>query len=363
MRSGKFWFLLLEKKVLVIMSPTYSKRLQYYSSGIFDLLIPIILQTTNSNQTLENAWRIVGCAMCVPDVKELDNIETIGKGVELGFIELAVRELKFRPLRYDGKLMYSASLALANSAPYANFTNQLISAGAPLACLEYIRDAGNTIENETTRRNLTAAMTTLNNIARFNVNCVQSLPGVIEVVKPFLPLLRRENNYDMVVFGFTAGRLLIRLYGKENSSKIISENPVIVEFYPLFMRKIMNVGAAQSYYLYNTYWVLAGVMLDLSLISTSTSSGDTTNNKHQQLLIPLIPLVLEMMACHHNGDCDVLRFGMIFLSQISSNKSCLAEVKKYLEILLIIQDIILSGVEFDKEIVCLLGEIVCKVMI
>jgi hypothetical protein len=323
-------------------------RLKYYNSGIFDLLTPIILdkEVKHTNDVFEASWSLINRGMGANDSNEQDNIVTITKGVELGFIELAVRELRFRPLRYDGNLMNRAFLALTSTAIRSNFTNRVVSSGAPLACLELIREGGN-VENEITRSNLTSAIGTLNNLTRFNIDAIKVLPGVVDAVKPFLPLLTREGNDNMVMLGFSAAKLIIRLYGKDDSSKVILENPVILEFYPKAMRKVMDIGAVKNYLLYNSYWKLAGVALDLSLISQSDTN--------KQLLAPIVPLMLEMMALHHNGDRDVLRYGIIFLSQVSFDESCLAQLQKDKPRIKVIQGIILSDKEHDKETLSLLG--------
>jgi hypothetical protein len=323
-------------------------RLKYYSSGIFDAVIPIINADAGKhvNEVLHGAWSMVDSAMGSSEINEQDKIETLTKGVELGFIELAVRELRFRPLRYNGKLMDMAFLALQNTAPYSNFTNRLLSSRAPLACLDLIREGGD-LENETERGNLSTAIIVLNSIAGRDVEPIKDLPGVVDAVKPYLPLLTQEGNNDVIMLGFRVARLLIRLYGKDESSKVILENPVILEFYPKFMRKVMDVGATKNYLLYNSYWKLVGIALDLSLISKSDTN--------KELLVPIVPLMLEMMALHHNGDRDLLRYGVIFLSQVSFDESCLIQLQKDKPRIKIIQGIILSDKEHDKETLSLLG--------
>jgi hypothetical protein len=325
-----------------------STRMKYYSSEIFQLVIAIIKAEVGKHTrgTLDNAWSLVECGMVCGSMNDQDNVETVAKGVDLGFIELAVRELHFRPSRFGGQLIRRAFGVLPNCAAYSNFTNRVMSSGAPLACLELIREGGN-IENETTRKNLIDAITTLNSIASFNVEPIKVLPGVVDAVKPYLPFLAQEGNDDMIVLGFSAARLIIRLYGKDDSSRVIVENPAILDFYPKFMRKVMDVGAIKSYYLYKSYWVLAGVALDLSLIAMSDTN--------KQLLVPIVPLMLEMMALHHNGDHDLIRYGVVFLSQVSFDESCLAQLQKDKPRVKVIQGIILSDKEHDKETLSLLG--------
>jgi hypothetical protein len=333
-----------------------TSRMKYYSSGIFELAaIPIINADTgkHTNRVLESAWALIESGCDISSLDEKDNIETLAKGVELGFIELAVRELRFRPLRYDGKLLGKVFVVLTVITCRVKFIHRVISSGTPLACLELIREGGN-IENETIRKCLNSAIRTLSNIARFNPDSIKNLSGVVDAVKAYLPLLTREENTDMIMLGFISARLLIRLYGKDDSSKVILENPVILEFYPKFMRKVMDVGASKKYGLYGAYWKLVGFTLDLSLISLSDTN--------KQLLIPIIPLVVEMMALHHNDDYDLLRFGVVFLYEVSLDKSCLVELKKDDERVKMIQDIILSDTEYDRETVSLLRDVVVKVV-
>jgi hypothetical protein len=322
-------------------------RMKYYSSGIYESVISTIQGDPgkHTDEVLFNAWLMIECGM-VTDVNEQDNLETVTKGVELGFIELAVRELRFRPLRYEGKIMDRAFIVLSNTGTRSNFTHRVISSGVPLACLELIREGGN-VENETTRSILDGAISTLNSIASFSVEPIKVLPGLVDAVKPYLPLLAHEGSGEMISLGFDASRLLIRLYGKDDSSKVILENPVILDFYPKFMRQLMDVGAAKNYKLYGAYWKLAGVALDLSLISKSDTN--------KQLLVPIVPLMLEMMALHHNGNRELLRYGVIFLSQVSFDESCLSQLQKDKPRIKIIQGIILSDKEQDKETLSLLG--------
>jgi hypothetical protein len=323
-------------------------RLKYYSSGIFELLIPIIQADTgkHTNLVLESAWTLIECGMVTSGINEQDKLETVTKGVELGFVELAVRELRFRPLRYNGELMARAFIVLTSTGTRSNFTNRLVSAETPLASLELIREGGD-LENETTRSNLTDAFSTLSSIASFNVEPIKVLLDVVDAVKPYLPLLAREGNDNIILLGFFAARLLIRLYGKDDSSKVIVENPVILDFYPKAMRKVMDVGVAKHYDLYGSYWTLAGVALDFSLISMSDTN--------KQLLVPVVPLMLEMMALHHNGDRKLLRHGVVFLSQVSFDESCLIQLQKNRPRIKVIQGIILSDKEHDKETLSLLG--------
>jgi hypothetical protein len=327
---------------------TKTIRLIYYNSGIFESLISIIQADTgkHTDYVLDRAWSLVECGMAVADINEQDNIETLTKGMELGFMELIVRELRFRPLRYDGRLVERAFTGLTGTASYSNFTNVVVSRGVPMACLELIREGGNT-ENETTRRNISYAISTLNHIARFNIDAIKILSGVVEAVKPYLPLITRKGDDKMMMLGFRVARLLIRLYGKDDSSKVILENPVILDFYPKFMRDVMNVGAAKNYFLYGSYWSLPGIALDLSLISMSDTN--------KQLLVPIVPLMLELMALHHNSNRDLLHYGVIFLSQVSFDESCLTELKKDKERVKTVQGIILSDKEHDKETLSLLG--------
>jgi hypothetical protein len=329
--------------------PPKDVRLAYYNSGIFDLVISVIKAEagTHSFGVLHAAWLLINTTMTCADPNMTDSIETLQKGIELGFLELAIRELRFRPLRHNGSLVKTAFIAITNPSNFSYFTNHVISSGAPVACLELIRQGGN-VEHATTRRNLTDAIISLNNLARFNANSViHILPDAVDVVKPYLPLLTHIGNDDVVVLGFFAAGLLIRLYGKDDTSNVISENPLILEFYVQFMRDVMDVGPTHNYELYNLCWTLADITFDLSLISMCDAN--------KQLLVPIVPLAVEMMALHHNGDRDGLHYGIMFLSQVSFDESCLVELKRNRERVKIIQDIILSDKDQDKETLSLLS--------
>jgi hypothetical protein len=332
-----------------------AERLKYYNSGIYDVATPIIAAELgkHQNRTVANAWLLIARLMAIPDTNEKDNVETLSKGVGMGFIELAVRELQFRPLRNDGEFLEYAFICIVAPAVYTEFVSRVIKSGAPLACLNLVREQqkeylSNINDSNVSESNLSDAMRTLNFVAGYDAEVVKHLPGLVDCVRQFLPLLSNENGNDaQIMLGFSAARLLIRVFGKDDSSKVISENPIILQFYPQLLRKLCDVGPSKNYFLYSGYFKLAFVLLDLSLISMSDTN--------KSLLLPLVPLVIEMMVFHHNGNRDLLRHGMVFLSQVSFDESCLVALMTDKERIKTIQGIVLSDKATDTETLSLLS--------
>jgi hypothetical protein len=353
--------------------PTKEIRVKYYTSGLIEILIPIIQSSSQKflNETLEMAYALISRCMSVSSVNENDNIETVGMGVKLGLIDLAVRELSYRPLRFGGILMRRAFICLTAPSVYAPFVNDVIQAKAHLACLQLLQDEGqhNYMQDSTLLSNLDSCLLVLNSITRYHGNIIKGLPGIIEITQPYIPLLSSTTNHHQqhnnnnhvldyrhygndhtIMLGFKATRLLLRIANKEERYTIIMSNPAIVEFYPNLMRKIMDVGQENSYHLYCTYWKLAGVMMDLSILASL--EGIVT------LLIPIIPLLLEMMLNHHNGEYDIIHFGMIFLVEVSTNSVCFNVLKKYhIQEFVKIKNMIENDSLMDKETIGLLMDL------
>jgi hypothetical protein len=333
-------------------TPKKKERLLIYSSGIVEILTSILQEPTEKHQdeTLEASWAILNSAMTDQDQNEKDNMETLRKGVNAGLIELATKELQYSPLRVHGSLMNYAFMALTEPCLYSEFAPRVMSSGAAVACVEFIRrDGGLLQQNPMIKQNINKAIATLNSCTRHQLVALRSVNGIAQAMYPFLPLLNREVDDSLVIIGFTAARLLIRLYGKDETSKVIEDNPVILEFYPKFIRKLMDVGAAKNYHLYGKVWVLAGISFDLSLMSKS----DTL--KKNGSLVPFCPLLIEMLAHHYNHDVELMQHGIVFLSQVSFDEACLAALVKDKKLIKDIQGIILGDKSFDKEILSLLS--------
>jgi hypothetical protein len=343
--------------------PSKQERLLYYLSGIYDVVIPIIKanQGKHQNFLLEDAWLLVQRGMIAIDSNDRDNIETIRKGVELGFIELAVEEARFQPLRYQGRLFYRASHCFTETAIYADFTERVLSSGAPLACLEIIKQGGN-LQDPILRSNIGTALRTLTGISLYNIEIVKSLPGIVKAVHPYLPLLTRVDDdelddNELILLGFIAGRLLVRIGKGEGGSKIIEEKQsVLLDFYPFLMRKAMDAGISTNYLVFNSFIKLNGIALDLSIISGSDIP--------KKSLVSIIPLMIEMMLYHNNNghNKELIMYGMVFLSQVSEENACLEILIQHRNGIKAIQDMISADRGFDKETLSLLGEVVGKVV-
>jgi hypothetical protein len=338
-------------------APNKSTRLKYYSSGIYEQVIIPILQCKpglHREDTLIRTWCIIQKGVVGPDSSTKDNLETLSLGVELGFIELALQELIL--YRHDGRILEYAFLALNEPSLTEEHVHRIISNQIPRACLQLISKHGANIHDSSTMLiNIRWAVRVLNGVALYHVEALRDLIGLDNAVKQFVPLLRNDDEIDddLIMLGFSSARLLIRVYGKDHSSRVIEDNPDALEFFVPLMRKIMDVGFNKSYSLYHTYWRINGLMVDLAIVALSD-----TNKK---LLVPIVPLVIEMMRFHHHDDHELIHNGMIFLSEVVLDKACLAEMKNNSKSLEIIYQVIVDEKSYEKETVALLGVVMNEV--
>jgi hypothetical protein len=323
-------------------------RLKLYNSGLVELIIPLVQAPDgkHADSTLESVYGIFNSCMAATDSVDSDNVETLTRGVKLGLIEIAVKELQRRPLRYGGRLLWFAFGCINNPGSYPEFTKRIVSSGALPSCIELIREGGD-LHDEVRRTIISTALGVLSFVARYDLDTARSLPGLVDAAHQYLPLLTRNGEDEMIMLGFGSSRLLIRTFGKDETSKVIQENPVILEFFPKLLRAVLDAGFKTNYLAYNSYWKVSGLCLDLSIMSLSD-----TNKK---LLLPLVPLMIETMAFHINGDKEVIKHGMVFLSQVSFDESCLAAMVTDKERIKTIQGIVLADKSYDKETLSLLS--------
>jgi hypothetical protein len=330
-------------------------RLQYYSSGLIQLLISIIKSPENeyTDEVREMSWLIINNAMCCPDSHEEDNLETVLKGVDLGLIELASAELHAKPLRFEGRLLRNAFICLTSTSCRTEFVHRVVANKVPMACLEIIQLAHhhggeNALEVEIILLNIRSSIRVLNSIASYSVHSMRNLgPSLIQSMYIFLPYLTRvaldEHDQDLILIGFNAARLILRCEKQSTVVKLVSENPAILEFYPQLMRNLMNVGMKQSYNYFNSFWKIVGVALDVALLAECQQLD-------RNLLVPLCPLMIEMMAYHYMTDpIDIVRYGLIFLFHVCDNQACLDIIRQDKKSLNRIFNMVTSDVQFDIE--------------
>jgi hypothetical protein len=333
-------------------SPTKMKRITYAKSGLFNLCMQVIKDPTenHSTDTLLNAWSLLSVVMCTSSLDEQDNVETLGIGIDLGIVDLAVRELSFNPLRDNGLPMNRAFTVLTNTAAKYEFAGKVVSTGIIPLLVSLIKRKETLLQDEINLDNISMAFSILASFAMLQPNALRDVPDIIKIAVSCLPYLHITDNDLLVITGFKSARILIRLFGKDESSRVIRENPVILEFYPEFIRKLLQSGPENRFEAYDSNWYISGVMLDLSLI---------TVEGNQKLLAPIIPLAIEMLSLYGKSDYELLRYGIIFLSQIVVDdwlrKEILIQEKIRLQM---ITNIVLSDQLLDKEVISLMVGVV-----
>jgi hypothetical protein len=317
-------------------------RLLNHSIGLYDLCINIVRAPNGKHaaSVLDASWLLLAHGMSCPEKNDKDNIETLTKGVEAGLIELSVKEINQN--RCNGRLLARATICLTNTAAYDEFASEVVTSGGILACLNLIKRTN--MYNISSVTSLLKAMGVLCALAMLRPQCLRAIPSLVDTLLPLLPLLNDIGNDSMVMIGFRACRCIIRISRSEDSVEIIRQHPIIFEFYPKLIRKILD-SKDKSYY--SAYWKISGIAYDLARMSTFLL---TESECH--LLIPFIALVIEMLTQHNQQgqDRDLLFYGLVFLSQISWNELCRAKLREFQQEIKLIQQLIcneqLYGVEF-----------------
>jgi hypothetical protein len=329
-------------------NPLKPIRMKFLNSGIFDVAFEIVNaeQNTHMDGLVQASWLILESTMAVSDSDEKDNMESVTIGVQKKLIELAAKELQYRPLRYSGWFISRALSCLTGAAAYPQFTSNIVDCGVLSICLAFARDFTELIYADQYANDVKSSLSVISWIARYRVSAVRELHGLVDVCSKFLPCLHSNENTS-VLLGFIGARLLIRVFGKDDSAKVIQQHPIILQFYPKLVEKVLEVGAAKNYLLYNTYWSIPSLALDFSLLSLSDTQ--------KSALVLFVPLMIEMMINHHHNNHDLIRYGTIFLSQVSFDESCLAVLRTEQERIKTIQGIVLSDKTQDKETLSLLS--------
>jgi hypothetical protein len=364
--------------------PTKEIRLKYYESGIYQYTNKIIQAPLGKhwNQTIMVCWALTSRGVAVADNNEADRAETIRMAIHVGFLDLAIKEFKYRPLRNHGKYIPYATNCVTAAASRIEFVSHIVNSDAPMACFQLLQEGEvlTTMDHSILQplfnaginyKNLNSAFKVLIFLARFNLESVATLPSVMSIISSYLIFINNmhddeeveEDDYDIIMLGFRAAKLLIRLTSRDGGcKKLIDENPAILKFYPQLMRKLMDSKSktTKQYKLFGSYWNLAGTCFELSLLAMS--------NINKELLIHIIPLVMEMMAYHSNNDQnghDLMEYGLLFLAEIcqpnNSNNNrdnmcwnVLMNDKQQIER---ISAIIMAENSFNKEILSLLRDV------
>jgi hypothetical protein len=318
----------LEEKLVRLLLSLYvntadkEKRIRYHSSGMIQYIcIPIIQAEpgTYHGELIRCAWVLIECSSATPD-DDRDNIETLSKIVENEeILPLAVRELRFKPLRENGEIMYRVWASVINVASYEIFVDKVIQTGIVSPTIEIVRERN--LQSTMSRAAISSALGLLCWISMFRPAVLRNhADELILATLPLLSLLNHEFDSQIMV-GFRASRLIIRLEKKDESYRIISENPGILQFYLTLMEKVLK-SKHSNFNVYSNYWVLAGIAKDLALLSLWEL------NSHQQLLVQHVPLLIEMICSHGVSDYELLYQGGIFLSRMCTLQPVLVLLKQ-----------------------------------
>jgi hypothetical protein len=320
-------------------NPTKAQRLEMYDSGVYEIVIDIILATPQLFTTIviDAAWTLFGAGLLCPEIDEKDNYETVSKGVELNVIEIAVRELNFSPPRSEGNnTLYNALLCLTSTALFPEFGARMLSSGAISTCINILRISDVTDEFE--RDHIWLALVTLCSFAMHHGESLRNMVGVVDATMIYISLLPNNNNNNnedeqdgfqdvFVMIGFSAARLLLRLLNVSDLLPILEKNPAIVQFYPKLIHDVLLSGAKRGFFCYGSYWSLSGIARDVAIIS-SPGVISTSDDNIDTFILPLIPLVIQMLREYGDGDYELLRYGFLFLTHILSHEPCIKLVMR-----------------------------------
>jgi hypothetical protein len=345
---------------LYVFNPLKSIRLQILQSEIFDLAYEIVNAEPGyySDQLILSCWLILESTMAVSDLNSKDNLETVTMAVEKKLIELGLKELQYRPPRSNADFITRALTCLTSPASFPEFSTYLLARNAHVICLKFAQDFADYIEDKYFASVIRSCISVLSWLSRFQLDSIRDLKGLADLAIYFLPCLQSDDEKTLLL-GFVCARCLIRVFGKNDTMKIIQENPIILQVYPKLLKEILQVGAGKNYLLYNSYWSLSSIALDFSILSSLSGEQQQQQSSNiKSSLIPVIPLTLEMLIYHHKSDRDVIRYGIRFLSQLVTDKNCLQVLIKNKKQIQMIQHIILTDCSQDKENLTLLGEVV-----
>jgi hypothetical protein len=337
-----------------------TNRLLCFTLGIVELCISII-QTKppalHLDNILEWSWIIIKQSFHRiednEDNENTNNTQLMKLGISIGILELSVYEISFRPLRMQGNLAGWANKCLLAIASRDIFINRIIESNVHFACLNLIHLPGNVETDPDYRENVSDAFAILNWIAFYRPDLLRDLSEInlIDTAIPWLPLLMNGNDKIKRV-GFVAARMIIRI-GSHAVAKVIEEYPIVIEFLQKLISQLCDLGPNRA--IYGVTWNLSGVVRDVALINI-------TNNKH--LLVPIVPLMLDLVIKYGKDDYELIQHGVIFLSQVACNdESCLLSLRNDKNKIKLIQHIVQSECLFGKETLGLLDIVVREVFL
>jgi hypothetical protein len=342
-----------------VIEPSKPIRISLFESGIYNVAISIIAAKPGlfRLETIEDAWYLASESMYVSDANSKSEDETVYLAVQLGLIELAAKELQYKPnLRYHGRIMEAAFICLTCAASMPDLAHRVIANQVVENILDIIERGD--ISTRTHIENLSSSLIVLTWLAMTKrealLHHLSSNLGNIDVIQLISPLfVHLENVHDdkIVLIGFQAVRVIIRLYITEDigANQVQRHAISVIQFYCKVMQQVLTSGKAKGFVAFHGHWALNGLCLDASLLSLSNKCN------RNGLLSPLIPYIIEMMSTYGYNDYNVLYHGLIFLTEISQDKDCLQILLDYKLSLKQIEHVILSEWWINPEIRVLLG--------
>jgi hypothetical protein len=331
-------------------APPVQDRVELFTSGAIALCIEVIRMEDGKldDDIIRAAWWVINGAMFVGNANDPRELESVRLGVQSNLIELSSWELHFSPLRAGGRFMNNAFMCIISSAARDEFANRVLAADVIEPCLALIRAANMTSDLHVSI--LDAALIVVAYLSFTRRETVRATVGIEDAITPLIRLLHRRDDPILMRSGFSAARLLIRLMGKEEISRVRRRNPIILDSYHDIMLKVLESGPEHGFRAYEGRWNLSGLALDLSLLSL----GDVGKAQLARFVHP----VLDMLSLYGKDNAVLVHFGLVFLSQIVSNHECLRELKVGKPKLYMIQSFLCANRHTEAGMLALLSHVV-----
>jgi hypothetical protein len=292
--------------------PSVESIISYYTLHIVDMCMEIIKSPQGRFQdvTMINCWAILNRSFGVGDSSE--TAEYLQMGIDCGLLELSVREMSyFSPFRCGGRAVSWCSGIINKAASIQRLSRRVVEIGAPILCLNIIQES-KSLTNVDDIGILAESVKILAWLGRTQVESVRTLPDIVKHMNHLVSTLLTSDEEHLQYIGFVAAKTIIRVYGtSENCSQFIHQNHAVLQYYVQYFDDILKNGPKATY---------SGQVLDLYIVSSA-------EKMNKSLFLPLISRVVEMTSGYGKDDFELMRFGIMFLVQISDNDICREEMK------------------------------------
>jgi hypothetical protein len=283
-------------------------RRKLFDTGACAFLFDILAKYPEDIQIHFWCWKIFHDAICIYDNDQIEEFETVDRGIDLGVLEWIAAEVSRQPPR--PRILSDVFSVLTTICMVSKHAEIIIAAGIVESCLDLAENRDMSLDIST------STLGSLKNLAMSEVSATYlKNDRVIALARSKLHLLESENA-PQVKLGLCAASLIIRVVGPDDAgmdeemADFLFQNEQLFAKLAWLLQSTLEVGPTGT--VLDSGWNPANIVLDISILAAMDE------NKHA--LVEHVKVLAESLQRRGLGNARLVKYSVQALASLRQEK-------------------------------------------